>query len=326
MNYDYKQVLFSIFILFSTAGFSQPELTSSNLANTGDSYTIYTNTSLPASSDPGSSGSNVTWDFSAIQQGNSSSLTYASTSNQDYPNANIKFDTQGSSNYFDVSNDAYTYYGFSASGATSNFTDGQDQARVPMSFNDSYLDAFSGTYDAFGQVFERTGELNVTYDGYGTLQTPQGTYSNVLRLEIIRTSTDEMNGQTLSNNLDTIYFWFNESTRHPIMTYTINYVDGSEQGRFLNYIDDADVVLSTNLNNITVNSFPNPARNEIMISSKENINVIEIYTINGRKVLNKQVNSSSFEVDVSSLRKGQYFYLLKNTKGTILSRKKLIVK
>lgn len=303
---------------------AQPSLSNQNLASDGDSFTIYTNTNLSSGSNPGGSGANATWDFSNMGAGTSSALTYSSASSPDYPNANILFSTQGSSNYFDVQNDALTYYGFTTSNASSVFTDGQDQVRVPMSYNDNYTDQFAGTYDAFGQVFDRTGTLDVTADGYGTLSTPQGTYNNVLRIRLIRTSTDEMNGQTLSNNLDTIYFWYNEYTPHPIMTYTINYVDGSEQGRFANYMDDGDVVLSTPEETINVSAYPNPASAIYNIEADRRIESMTIYDMKGRQVLKKLPGNKAFTVNVSQLPRGQYFYELRDQQGTLVSRQRLI--
>lgn len=303
---------------------AQPSLSNQNLASDGDSFTIYTNTNLSSGSNPGNSGANVTWDFSSMGAGTSSALTYSSASSPDYPDANILFSTQGSSNYFDVQNDALTYYGFSTTNASSVFTDGQDQIRVPMSYNDNYTDQFAGTYDAFGQVFDRTGTLDVTADGYGTLSTPQGTYSNVLRIRLIRTSTDEMNGQTLSNNLDTIYFWYNEYTPHPIMTYTINYVDGSEQGRFANYMDDGDVVLSTPEEKINISAYPNPADDIYNIEADRRIESMTIFDMKGRQVLNTLPGNKVFTVDVNQLPRGQYFYELRDQQGVLVSRERLI--
>lgn len=321
--------LYTLFLsLISTVTVStivaQPSLSNQNLASDGDSFTIYTNTSLSSTSNPGNDGTNVTWDFSNMGAGTSSSLTYSNASSPDYPDANILFSTQGSSNYFDVQNDALTYYGFSTTNASSVFTDGQDQVRVPMSYNDNYTDQFAGTYDAFGQVFDRTGTLDVTADGYGTLSTPQGTYNDVLRIRLIRTSTDEMNGQTLSNNLDTIYFWYNETTPHPIMTYTINYVDGSEQGRFANYMDDGDVILNTLEESININAYPNPVSDIYNVEADRIIESLIVYDMKGQQVLTKSPNTKIFSIDLNELPNGQYFYELKDQKGIIVSRKKLI--
>lgn len=313
------------FLLSTVATTAQPTLTNQNLPNDGDSYTVYTNTNLSAGSTPGASGANVTWDFSTMNSGTSNMLTYSSASSPDYPNANIEFTTQGTSTYFDVLNDAYTYYGFYNANATSEFSDGQDQIRVPMSYNDNYTDPFSGVYDAFGQTFDRTGSLDVTYDGYGTLSTPQGTYNNVIRIRIARTSTDEMNGQTMSNNVDSIYFWYNEFTGHPIMTYTINYVDGNEEGRFANYIDDSDVVLSTPKEAIEVKAYPNPAKNIFNIKTSKKVTHFDVYDVQGSKVLSKEPGRKAFNVNISALDKGTYFYFLRDRNNKILSRKKLTV-
>ncbi len=325
MKHLYLTSILLLSLLISEAVRAQPSLSSLNIPSDGDSYTVFTNTNLSASDTEGDPGANQTWDFSSMNAGSSSTLNYSNASSPNYPNSNIKFETQGSSNYFDVQNGALTYYGFSTTNASSIFSDGQDQVKFPMSFNDSYTDMFQGTYDAFGQNFDRQGNLNVTADGYGTLATPQGTYNDVLRIQIIRSSTDEMNGQTSSSNLDTIYFWYNAYTPHPIMTYTINYVDGSESGRFANYIADSDVVLNTEEHSIEVKAYPNPAIDEFNIKSSERIHQTVVYDLTGSAVITLRPKSKAFSINVNDLERGHYFYVLKNSAGEIRSRKKLIV-
>jgi hypothetical protein len=50
-----------------------------------------------------------------------------------------------------------------------------------------------------------------------------------------------------------------------------------------------------------------------------------VYNMRGEKVINKRPASTSFEIDVNSLPRGQYFYELRDGKGVLLSRRKLIV-
>lgn len=307
-----------IFLIFSGSLIGQPMLSSSNLPSAGDSYSVNTATSLPPGSNQGNAGSNMTWDFSGLSASGTDPLTYSINNDTDYPSANLYFLTQGTRNYFEVTNNAYTYYGFSANLADEIFTDGQDQIRVPLAFNDQYSDSFTGTFSGFSQTIDRQGSLDVTYDAYGTLTTPEGTYSNVLRVQIIRTSTDSDNGTTIAQNLDSIYFWYNVNTPHPIMTYSINYVDGSETGRFANYISDADVIQSLPKrvkDAVSVKVYPNPVEDQLNIDFKEKkISFSEIEIVDANAAITKVASLEGTEnsLDISNLKQGIYFYRITN--------------
>ncbi|PQJ73271.1 S8 family serine peptidase [Polaribacter butkevichii] len=75
------------------------------------------------------------------------------------------------------------------------------------------------------------------------------------------------------------------------------------------YITSLSVLDDTNIN---VNVYPNPAKNQLLISTDALNFTIKIYTMLGKKVLEKTVSSSKI-VDVSFLESG--VYLLKISKG-----------
>ncbi|MFM7467406.1 MAG: T9SS type A sorting domain-containing protein [Crocinitomicaceae bacterium] len=60
-------------------------------------------------------------------------------------------------------------------------------------------------------------------------------------------------------------------------------------------------------NVIDLDVFPNPANNKLTVSSTENINTIEIISMNGLVVLQKSINQSSAILNVENLKSGTYF-------------------
>ena len=75
-------------------------------------------------------------------------------------------------------------------------------------------------------------------------------------------------------------------------------------------------------NNSDIKAYPNPFKSKIAIPVK-NAETIEIFSVLGEKV--KTIDISSFEktvtIDLSDLKKGVYFYALKDNTGTIETRK-----
>ncbi|MFM7299539.1 MAG: T9SS type A sorting domain-containing protein [Crocinitomicaceae bacterium] len=60
-------------------------------------------------------------------------------------------------------------------------------------------------------------------------------------------------------------------------------------------------------NVIDLDVFPNPANNKLTVSSTENINTIEIISMNGLVVLQKSINQSLAILNVENLKSGTYF-------------------
>ena len=57
--------------------------------------------------------------------------------------------------------------------------------------------------------------------------------------------------------------------------------------------------------------YPNPTKNKLYIQSEDHkINKLEIYSLNGTKVLDKNINSNSCTIDVSKINIGNYLIIL----------------
>lgn len=90
-------------------------------------------------------------------------------------------------------------------------------------------------------------------------------------------------------------------------------------------IDSINATLSTSKNNQVVFSvYPNPSKDKITINLFEDFSKanIEIYSVLGQKINQKQFEGNSFDLDMSSLQKGVYF--LKLTSGGKETTRKII--
>lgn len=66
--------------------------------------------------------------------------------------------------------------------------------------------------------------------------------------------------------------------------------------------------------NITIS--PNPAKNSIKLTSSDEQNLIEIFSISGVKVFSQKVNSNVVEIDISSFTNGIYILKVVSTSYT----------
>ena len=63
----------------------------------------------------------------------------------------------------------------------------------------------------------RSGTVTVTADGYGTLQTPAGTYQNVLRVHTVETLTDNFMGFPTTNQTIHRWSWYAPNEKYILM-------------------------------------------------------------------------------------------------------------
>jgi hypothetical protein len=66
--------------------------------------------------------------------------------------------------------------------------------------------------------------------------------------------------------------------------------------------------------------YPNPASDKLYINSGDKIREIEVYTLEGRLVISKQISAFEFRLDVGSLRNGLYFIQIVTEEGRAASK------
>ena len=93
-----------------------------------------------------------------------------------------------------------------AGGTVINYSNSKQMYKFPLAMNETLSDTFNGTATVSGYSLTRSGSTNGTVDGYGTLITPSGTYTNVLRIKTNQTSTDNLAGTTNTASTET-YSW-----------------------------------------------------------------------------------------------------------------------
>jgi hypothetical protein len=135
----------------------------------------------PAGS-PGAGGANQTWNLSAIPATPSATMTIVSPGStpcgSSFPSANWAQDISGAQyNYYASTSAQLEVLGeqfpSSCSGGIT-YTSPKTVLQFPFNYTNSFTDTYStGT---------GTGTVTTTYDGYGTLITPSGTYTNVTRV------------------------------------------------------------------------------------------------------------------------------------------------
>lgn len=77
----------------------------------------------------------------------------------------------------------------------------------------------------------------------------------------------------------------------------------------------SNVGINEATNNVTLNTYPNPANDVVYVSSSVEIKTLSLTNIVGQTVLSTEVNNSNTSVDVSTLSSGVYMLRVETTEG-----------
>ncbi|MGZ3865980.1 MAG: T9SS type A sorting domain-containing protein [Bacteroidia bacterium] len=278
---------------------------------------------------PGNAGPNQTWNLSAMTGTavvTSTVVSVGSTPNgSTFPNANVCLKgSSGSYTYIKTSSTVYQLDGITVpSGTTTivfNYSNPDDLGHFPLNYTNSYTDAWAATFVSAGYTYYRTGLDSVTYDGYGTLILPSGTYSNVSRVHLVQNYQDSTNfggiGPYVITYRNDEYFWYlngNHTSIASVFTLT-NSASGPTQSA--NYV--TNITVGVEEENAMLNScklFPNPAASHVNLSVdlRESQKIdIKLYNTLGAQVnsiisAEGVVGTNNFKLDVSALPEGVYF-------------------
>ena len=259
----------SLMLTYSVS-IAQPTLTATGINPViGDNLTYFNGNYVS----PGSSGASQTWNLSTMS-GTSGGLitivTPASTTNgSNFSSSTVAGEnvSSGTDSYYKTSATALQNSGIDAGGTLITFSNFEDYLHFPFSFSNSYTDTWAAQFFS-GYQFWRTGYTTVTADSYGTLITPNGTYTNVMRIHFVQIYQDSAYPgfpYVITYNNDQ-YIWYKEGVHLPIASvYNLTsssggpYTGGNYRSGAVGINEVSNYITSSNV-------FPNPAVDVVTIN------------------------------------------------------------
>lgn len=281
----------------------------------GDNFTMQQSTWIS----PGGAGANQTWDLSAMT--NTATVTVNHTASTT-PGANINQAWSTGANYhLNVGGTKHDVISQVAQGVTIAFSNPWTMYEFPLSLNATGTDTYAASFTANGVTFQRTGTSTWLVDGTGTLITPSGTFTNVVRVKIISEYTDASTVIDLDYELET-YIWFKAGIRHWIaqLESTETFQGTVSGGLYTNVSTGGGVSIGEN--QISYSVHPNPCSDYIHIkgSNEDQIAKTQIIDVSGKIV----AESNQTSIDVSHVANGIYHLIILDAQNSILSREKFI--
>ncbi len=345
-----KKLFTLLLLVIAIQGKSQITVTSTDVPVSGDTIRL-SQASILTVVDLTQTGPNFTWDFTALVPDSQVVDSFLAISNTGftyslYFSPFLGNPANSAHRGPDLSiipglplTDAYLFYNKTSTkyeqvglGATLSgiqvpvgFTSKDVIYNFPVNYNDA-----DSSDSNFSISLAGTGSLSGTQhrvnhvDGWGSLQTPYGTF-NVLRVVSEITAHDSVYLDTLSTGfgfdqpLTREYKWIGKNKKLPLLQITTQEVLGIEAITAIRYQDSLRVLpIPTGVNEITkansIQLFPNPSKdNSVLrfISDKNTSVNISIVDVSGKEIQNNNYLAKSgrneFILSSTNLSSGVYF-------------------
>ncbi len=279
-------------------------------------------------------GGNTVWTYTNLV-GTSNSLTSSylspasSPSPANYPGCTVVQKQGTLYSYFKSVTSPSTqleFMGVTSNSLTMNFTNTAVFAKYPFTFGNTFTDSFSGSF-TFSTSGTANGNATVTADGTGTLNIPDGTFTNVLRVKSYQVINFSVGIFPAGSLKQTVYNFYHATQKFPLLTidYTTLTITGqtpSVTTQVSGNKNNFTVGLKENvINNLNAKLYPNPADNVLNVYIDDLAKAKEILIFNE---LGQKVYKSVFEnkIDINTLPKGIYIIEIKTEQGSF--RKKFV--
>ena len=268
-----KLLLFSTAMIFGALSLCAQTITFSDMEpQIGSSYVQASSTYQ----EPGAAGQNQTWDFSQLPANSEFTTSVVDPAGQpgsaQFPTANVAtvIDGLGQVGYSLAADNRIEIVGLFAPSGSMSWPDPRTQIEFPLSYQATYTD----TYERYaelggGAANQEIGSTSAVVDGSGTLITPSGTFTDVLR---IRTETTAdvitlLNGDVIATTpfTDVTYNFVKAGFTTALLSLTNSDFSGQNSTSALYYVsgtlglDEVSPVSDLTL-------YPVPARDQLTVS------------------------------------------------------------
>jgi hypothetical protein len=173
------------------------------------------------------------------------------------------------------------------------YTDTKIALKFPFNYLDTYSDPYVNTNGSY--------TCTPTYDGYGTIITPAGTFTNVARVAYV-------------DGGNTYYEWF--STGNP------GYPVALSQTSSTIFFSSPTMAVKENVSS-TVHVYPNPASETFTVEAPDQeTRTLNLFDVCGKLVLTQPFNGTA-HVDTGNLTTGVYYVNVKGQAGVF--NQKLVI-
>jgi len=274
-------------------------------------------------------GTGVTWNASALMQQAGTPTVHIITGapsgtpyGPQYPAANyVQYDPALTAlipyEYILFNADSMVTVGsYPSGGAHEDFQDYDKRLVFPFSYGQSFTDSYAKTnYSSATTVSSyQTGTRTVSFNGYGTLILPQGSYTGVALITETRTNS--------LGPVTNAYTWYEVSTGKKLMFLENN---GSTT---IAFTTDSPTGIGEMQMEYPVTLFPDPVQSSATLNiacdqslKNSRFTLLDIRAVQVRSIV---FDGNTFDIDRGTLPQGIYFYSVITETGAVMKGKMIV--
>lgn len=319
-----KIIVTSCGLLAAVSGMAQPTITYDRHGlQAGDVHQTRRVTTV----EPGASGANVTWDFSACEiignvQTEALESSGAHTAVRNDGNVVFQFDATPYGN---------DYYGYATNSYSVVYENPVLKTKYPFGFLDQHSGEFSGYIAQGNSKTPVEGTYSSEVDGCGTLKLPNGvTLNSVLRVKTTE-AQKRLYASTVSNT-EVKYLWYSQDFRYPVFVTILHNIDQPEGAKNVSkssYVNIAALsapqvvagsagseqpLADASRPEVKYDVYPNPIKNAAAITytlpydAQVSIAVYTITSVCVRKIVNNELQTAGeYTYSYTPALPGSYF-------------------
>jgi hypothetical protein len=298
---------------------------------------------LPESVSPGPAGANQTWSFTLPDTATFKIrfefiLPSASPFPDSFPTSNITNKGVLNNGIFQLN--TYDYYRLTGNlaelvGTISSYQQGSFTTRFvnpetilgfPLLYNQTFTDTYISVKKITGGIGPENdttfGTKTVKYDGYGSISTPQGFFSNVVRLK--ETDFTKNSNLLTADNISTKYYWLKSGpvVFDPVFSLqfdTTTTLEGNQTFNVYGLTSDPVTSLTPVISNSEISAYPNPVSDILNISyatQSEILPSVSVFDMKGHLVDVPVLNRTKDQIQLNTRLMASGLYTVKISQGT----------
>ncbi|MCD4724872.1 MAG: T9SS type A sorting domain-containing protein [Bacteroidales bacterium] len=296
----------------------------------------------PTGLSAGSSGANVSWDFSVLENDSTSLVTAVDPATTpaggDYPGASVAFNQDDLVySYSFIDNTGMYYMGAKVDTGSYSYqliySDHRQFLQYPFTFMNSFSDSYKGISSAAVAEVRVDGYSIVVADAYGTLTLPTGTYDDVLRISTLDTETDSIFVGGVFVMLNEVmrqqFLWYAPNSKSPLFSLESVTTNGVETACCFYSTAGSGIHAVENSSVSELNVYPIPASDHLFIEFQSSGNkAVTISIVNqvGQLVISREMPEQkpgliSEKININALPAGIYFANVSCKSGNQITEK-----
>lgn len=224
----------------------------------------------------------------------------------------------GQALYVNYSSSAANLQYIVSNGANFTYQNPEKFIEFPLTSTTAYTDNFVSTGTSGGYNIIRSGTVYGASKGYGTLITPYGTYTNVIKFEYIQDYKDSLTDFGFVIDYYAINtYWYRAGTGYPLIS-THYYDFGGTISEYSSVLQSSTANVSE-IESTQLSVHPNPAKDyiDLNLSPYTQYNSFSIWTMDGKMIREEQIISPQQRISTNELQEGTYFIQVKDANGEI---------